>query len=159
MIVYLLVIACAAWVYFDARSLGVRKGLVSGIGNMSPVGWLIATLGIWIVAFPAYFYYRGAFKKAAAEPASVAGATAPHPNQLSGWSITAFYAGLLSILAVPAPIALFSGILALRDIHRDPNKAGKGRAIFGIVAGMIFTAFWALTILSARNHSHGSILE
>jgi hypothetical protein len=155
MIVFLLLIASAAWVYMDARSLGVRRGLVSGLGDMSPVGWFIATIGIWIVALPAYLYYRGEFKRAIANPEGVASTVTPQPTRLSGWSVAAFYSGLLSILVIPTPIAIFTGIMALRDIGKDPTKAGKGRAIFGIVAGLLFLALLIIGMLSARNRTHG----
>jgi len=59
MIALLVIIGSALWVYADAKYIGVRKGIVSGLGDMSPLGWLIATVGIWIVAFPTYLYFRG----------------------------------------------------------------------------------------------------
>jgi hypothetical protein len=156
MVVLLLIIGCAAWVYADAKSIGVRKGLVTGLGDMSPLGWLIATLGIWIVAFPAYLYYRGEFKRALANPEILGSEKSlGGPTKLSGWAIAAFYAGLLAILIVPAPIAIFSGIMAMRDIDRDATKSGKGRAIFGIIAGAIVTALFIAGMLSARSHGHG----
>jgi hypothetical protein len=31
------------------------------------------------------------------------------------------------------------GILAIRDIKKHPKKHGMGRAIFGLVSGIIFT--------------------
>lgn len=42
---------------------------------------------------------------------------------------------LFSILMLPAPFALLTGILAVRDIRRNPHKHGMGRAVFGIVMG------------------------
>lgn len=38
-------------------------------------------------------------------------------------------------IVLAAPFALDTGILALRDIKSHPEKAGRGRAIFGIVMG------------------------
>ncbi|MBC7783273.1 MAG: DUF4339 domain-containing protein [Burkholderiales bacterium] len=61
------------------------------------------------------------------------------PVGRSGWAIAAGYAGLLSVLIIFAPFALIFGILAIREMRRDPNKHGMGRAVFGIVMGTIFT--------------------
>jgi hypothetical protein len=61
------------------------------------------------------------------------------PVGRSGWAIAAGYLGLFSVLLVFAPFALLCGILAIRDIKRNPKKCGMGRAIFGIVMGALGT--------------------
>ncbi len=61
------------------------------------------------------------------------------PTNRSGWSIGAGYLGLFSLLVLPAPFALITGILGLREIQRTPGLGGKGRAIFGIVMGALFS--------------------
>ena len=61
------------------------------------------------------------------------------PVGRSIYAIAAGYLGLLSLAFVPAPFALICGLLALRDIKQNPEKAGKGRAVFGIVMGTVFT--------------------
>ena len=61
------------------------------------------------------------------------------PVGRSGYAIAAGYFGLLSVLAVFAPFAIVFGITALYDIGQHPEKAGRGRAIFGMVAGFTFT--------------------
>jgi hypothetical protein len=63
---WVLVVVTAFWVLFDAKSIGVKKGLVKGIANMGPVTWFIACLFLWIIAFPLYLAKRGEFKRAAA---------------------------------------------------------------------------------------------
>lgn len=69
------------------------------------------------------------------------------PVGRSPWAIAAGYLGLFSLLLLPAPFAVATGLLALHDIRSDPTKHGKGRAIFGIVLGAIGTlALVALTI-------------
>ncbi|GHT47533.1 hypothetical protein FACS189454_09950 [Planctomycetales bacterium] len=74
------------------------------------------------------------------------------PTRVSGWAIAAGYAGLFAVLFVTAPVALILGIIALRDVNHR-NCPGKGRAIFGLVMGSIFTllllAFLALLIISS----------
>jgi len=54
-------------------------------------------------------------------------------------AIIAGYLGLFAVLFFPAPFALLLGILAIRDIKRNPKKHGTGRAIFGVVMGGLFT--------------------
>ena len=62
--VLFIVVATSTWVFFDARSIGVRKGLVKGLGNMGPGMWFAACLLLWIVSFPAYVIRRDAFLRA-----------------------------------------------------------------------------------------------
>jgi len=61
------------------------------------------------------------------------------PINRSGWAIAAGYLALFSVLCLPAPFALFCGIMALRDLKRQPHLQGAGRAWFGIVMGAIGT--------------------
>ena len=75
------------------------------------------------------------------------------PVGRSGLAIAAGYAGLFALLIVPAPLALLLGVLAVRDIKKNPKKHGMGRAIFGIVVGALGTAllaFFALSLALAR---------
>jgi hypothetical protein len=59
------------------------------------------------------------------------------PINRSGWAIAAGYLALVSVLCVPAPVALFCGIMALRDLKRHPHLQGAGRAWFGIIMGSL----------------------
>jgi hypothetical protein len=59
------------------------------------------------------------------------------PVGRSIWAIAAGYLGLVSVLCVPAPFALITGIVAIYDIKAHPDRHGMGRAIFGIVMGAI----------------------
>lgn len=59
----LIIIGSAIWVYFDAKSIGVKKGQLTGIVNMNPGGWFLVTLLLWIVGFPAYMANRGKYKQ------------------------------------------------------------------------------------------------
>jgi DNA-directed RNA polymerase subunit RPC12/RpoP len=61
------------------------------------------------------------------------------PVGRSGWAIASGYLGLFSVLLVFAPFALLTGILAVADIRRHSDKHGMGRAIFGIVMGVLGT--------------------
>lgn len=70
------------------------------------------------------------------------------PVGRSGWAIAAGYLGLFSVLFVPAPFALLTGIIAIVDIKRNEHKHGMGRAIFGIIMGALFTV--TLIVLLAK---------
>lgn len=61
------------------------------------------------------------------------------PVNTNGLAIAAGYMGLFAVLCVPAPVALVLGILALRQLRRNPKQWGRGRAIFGIVMGALCT--------------------
>jgi hypothetical protein len=58
----LVIIFSAIWVYFDAKRIGVRKGLVSALADMGPGAWALSTLLLWIIAFPMYLAKRGEFQ-------------------------------------------------------------------------------------------------
>jgi hypothetical protein len=77
------------------------------------------------------------------------------PVGRSGLAIAAGYLGLFSLIFFPAPFALLTGILAIRDLRRHPEKHGWGRAIFGVVMGGLFTlllvAFLVLIALASAN--------
>lgn len=65
------------------------------------------------------------------------------PVGRSGWAIAAGYLGLLSVTGVLAPLALIISLVAIWDIRRSKGsgkqKHGLGRAIFGLIMGIIFT--------------------
>lgn len=67
-------------------------------------------------------------------------------------SIIAGYVGFFSILLAPAPISLTLGICALVQLGRRPGSYGRGRAIFAIVMGAIFTPV-LIGLVVARNLS------
>ena len=81
MLILLIVIGSSIWVFFDARSIGVKKsnekaqtGKVQM--DMGPTGWAVCTLLLWIIAFPIYLYKRPGFKKRF-QPASIAASPIP----------------------------------------------------------------------------------
>ena len=79
------------------------------------------------------------------------GARIALPVGRSGWAIASGYLGLFAILLIPAPLALFTGIMALREINIKKNTPkpvyGKGRAWFGIVMGVLGTLALILIII------------
>ncbi|MFC1806001.1 tetratricopeptide repeat protein [Planctomycetota bacterium] len=65
-LVLLVVLATSIWVLIDAKTIGVRKGLLSGFVDMGPWGWFFACLLLWIIGFPLYLAMRPELKKTAA---------------------------------------------------------------------------------------------
>ena len=61
------------------------------------------------------------------------------PIGVSGWAIASGYLGLISVLILPAPFAILTGVIAIRDIRRNPKNHGMARAVFGIIMGTLFS--------------------
>jgi uncharacterized RDD family membrane protein YckC len=61
------------------------------------------------------------------------------PIGRSGKAITAGYLGLFALLMVPAPLAIYVSVRALHDFRRHPEQLGRGRAVFGLVMGVLGT--------------------
>lgn len=62
-IIPIIVILTSIWVFIDAKKIGVQKGQIEGMGNLNPIGWLVACLMLWIVSFPFYLAKRGEYKR------------------------------------------------------------------------------------------------
>ena len=75
------------------------------------------------------------------------------PIGRSWWAIAAGYFGLFSFLVLPAPVSLVLSLIALQDIRKNPGKLGKGRAIFGLVMGVLGTLLlvWILIMVAMRS--------
>ncbi len=59
----LIIIGTSIWVFFDAKKIGVKKKKKKSFVNFGPVGWLLCSLGLWIVTFPLYLIKRSDLKK------------------------------------------------------------------------------------------------
>jgi len=74
------------------------------------------------------------------------------PVGRSGWAIAAGYLGLFSMILLPAPISLVVSLVAIRDIRRSKGTArvkhGMGRAIFGLVMGILGTVLLVVILVS-----------
>ncbi|HEX5245111.1 MAG TPA: DUF4339 domain-containing protein [Tepidisphaeraceae bacterium] len=70
------------------------------------------------------------------------------PVGRSGWAIAAGYLGLFSFVVLPAPISLIVALIAIRDIRKHPEKHGMGRAIFGLVMGILGTVALAFGVVA-----------
>lgn len=65
-LLWIVIVGTAVWVYFDAKALGARKGLLKGFSDLGgPAAWAIATLLLWIIAFPMYLASRNQIREAA----------------------------------------------------------------------------------------------
>ena len=59
------------------------------------------------------------------------------PVGRSIWAIAAGYLGLFSVLGCFAPISIVVSLIAIRDIKTHPDRHGMGRAVFGLVMGIL----------------------
>lgn len=64
-------------------------------------------------------------------------------------AIAAGYAGLFAVTCVAAPLALILGIWAINDLKKHPEKHGMGRAVFGLVMGIIFSIPLLIFVVAA----------
>lgn len=69
------------------------------------------------------------------------------PVGRSGWAIASGYLGIFSLLGIFAPFAVITGLLAFREIKKNPQLGGRGRAVFGIVMGSLVMLGIAAAIL------------
>ncbi|ACL04310.1 hypothetical protein Dalk_2617 [Desulfatibacillum aliphaticivorans] len=74
-LMWIIVIGCAAWVYFDSTKNKIGKtSEEKTLTNAQPWMWALGTLGIWIIAFPLYLFKRKELvQKAQENPVDVPG--------------------------------------------------------------------------------------
>ncbi len=65
LVMLVLVVGSAIAVYIDAKRIGARKGLVTGIANNSAGVWAFGVIAMWIVVLPIYLVSRGKIRAAA----------------------------------------------------------------------------------------------
>lgn len=111
LIVLTIIVGSSIWVLIDARSIGVKKGQISGLGNMGPAGWFFACLLLWIVGFPMYLAKRPELKRV---------------NQRSGGSVAATVIGVALISVLIGIIGLsFTGDIRMptEDLQNVVRKS------------------------------------
>jgi hypothetical protein len=68
----------------------------------------------------------------------------------------ALFAALPLIGLVPGVLAVIFGMIALKNIERDPSLCGKGRAWFGIIFGALVPLAWigliVVGIMADKHH-------
>ena len=62
-------------------------------------------------------------------------------------AIVAGYLGLFAVLPIFSIFAIIAGVIALRTLKRRPELRGRGRAIFGLTMGIVFTVLYAIPFL------------
>jgi hypothetical protein len=67
-------------------------------------------------------------------------------------AVVAGWVGLLSLVCCPiiGPVAMVLSVVALVDLNHNPEKRGKGRAVFGVVAGSIASLIALAFLLNLR---------
>jgi len=67
-------------------------------------------------------------------------------------AIVAGYMGLLALfplIGIPfGLLGIIFGVLALKQVKRNPELSGKGRAWFGIIAGALMVALWGFMVVA-----------
>ncbi len=80
------------------------------------------------------------------------------PVGRSGWAIAAGYLGLFSLIVIPAPLALLISVVAIRDIRKSKSsehpKHGMGRAIFGLIMGVLGTVILLGIVVTWLSQRH-----
>ncbi len=71
------------------------------------------------------------------------------PVGRSMFAIVAGYAGLFAVVLPMAPVALGLGIAAMYHLKRHPEQRGRGRAVFAIVMGSLFTVLLIVVVVAA----------
>jgi hypothetical protein len=73
------------------------------------------------------------------------------PVDRPGTAIAAGYLGLLSffpLIGLPLGIGgVVTGMMALKQMGREPELRGRGRAWFGIVAGGLMALLWTIAVV------------
>lgn len=59
----IVVLVTSIWVLIDAKTIGIKRGQIQGMGNMGPWGWFLVCLLLWIIGFPFYLAKRSEFKR------------------------------------------------------------------------------------------------
>jgi GYF domain 2 len=124
------VVSEAAAGYFDGRDLVWREGM-AGWEPLTEVVEILDALdarGVW-VSGP---------RDEDPDPGHSAALRAVLPVGRTGMSIIAGYLGLVSLLMpLAAPVAIPVSILAIRELKMNPERHGMGRAVFGLIGGIL----------------------
>lgn len=74
------------------------------------------------------------------------------PKTTSGLAVTSMIMGILSMLGgcyfiIPVILAVVFGHIAVTQCNKDPNLAGKGMAVAGLVMGWIGLGMYLVIVL------------
>ena len=118
-----IVVVSAIAVYVDAKRIGARKGLVTGIANNSPGMWAFGVIAMWILVLPIYLANRDKLKTAAA--ADRRGDHQPRfaPSyQQTGWGPSPYAPGF-----GPAPAYNPGPVMPPAGWYEDPERRDCNR--------------------------------
>jgi hypothetical protein len=138
-----------------------------GMGNWQPAGAMAELAGAFSGATkaPPPLPPRSAGPPAWGQPPAVAPQPRPGsgvdpamrwlvPIDRSGWAIAAGYLGLFSFFGgFLGPVAIAVSIFAIRDIRKHPERHGMGRAVFGLIAGILGTMILVILLVAILSES------
>jgi hypothetical protein len=109
-ILWMIVVASSIWVLVDAKSIGVQKGQIKGMGDIGPWGWFFVCLLFWIIGFPFYLAKRGEYKRI--------------NGKGDGSAVTTVIGSVLIAVQVAVIIMLFTGDIKMRtsDLQDEVRK-------------------------------------
>jgi hypothetical protein len=103
-------------------------------------------------------YLDPALREDEEEPSTVDRLIMPVGRPVS--AIAAGYLGLFSLLPFFGIFAIIVGLVALRNLKRNPHLHGRGRAWFGLVMGLITTLLYfvpiVLSLMSTASRGRGA---
>ena len=137
------------WFYYDGSRVGPLAESV--VADMAAAGLLHAGSLVWSEGFEDWKLLGevGTFAPPPAPPDyEPPRAAARLVVPARGWTRAARWLGLLSVLVIPAPLAVVAGVRALREGHRS-GASDRRWAIFGIVMGAVFSAVLVWLIVAA----------
>lgn len=117
---WIVVLATSIWVLIDAKTIGVKKGQIQGLGDLGPWGWFFVCLLLWIIGFPFYLAKRSEYIRINSDLGNQSvvaeGAQTKKGISVIGWIGIIFFGGI-------ALLVLFG--------KRDDGTTGMGRIVSG----------------------------
>lgn len=89
LIMLLVVLGSAVAVYIDAKRIGARRGLVTGIANNEPAVWAFGVVALWILVLPIYLVSRSKIRAAAEDQRTGASRPQYQPYHQTAWGYAA----------------------------------------------------------------------
>lgn len=120
---FIIGLALAIFVLYDAKKIGIRKGLISGIGNLSPWGWFWLTSILGILGFGIYWYHRGKLIEAVAN--SSGPASSEISSTISPAAAPSTKMSPLKIIAVVLGMAVLFSLLQGTGMQGIHNKVAE----------------------------------
>ncbi len=143
--ILLVVLASSIWIYFDAKAIGARSGLLSGFADMGPFSWALCSLLLWIVAVPLYLVKRPQIKAAAG------GAPVPRAEGVEQTGLNRACKYIALLWTCFCIIGVVFGLASLGDLPIDSSNEyeAAGVAIGASIGLSIWFAAWLFVTLPA----------